>query len=305
MPKSDVFETEQIKQPFRDVCRDALTDQMAAINSGDLNLRIPCVRHQFDSTRGNHFHLHPELFIQVSGMAVMRFPHESIRSRAGTVLVVPRGVPHTEKAHTHYGAFRNLVFAHGDNAVSAHIALQGQRNSPSMSDFQELAVNNPPDMSQYLNRIVELRFLNGRFETAIRGLMLTYMGFLMESLSQRPAPLVQQSFKVLQCRRLVRQHLSDPRLNVQLLAKWIACSPDYLSHCFHTETGITLTRFINSQRIQQAQTLLDSSSMNISEIAHACGYTDAGYFTRLFRRIATTTPVGYRKRRRVEKIITN
>ena len=112
-------------------------------------------------------------------------------------------------------------------------------------------------------------------------------------------------FKILQCHRLVHQHLSNPELNVRLLAQWIACSPDYLSHCFHTETGITLTRFINSRRIQQAQTLLDSSTLNISEIAHACGYTDAGYFTRLFKRIADTTPLEYRKRRRAEKIVSS
>ena len=110
----------------------------------------------------------------------------------------------------------------------------------------------------------------------------------------RDAP--REPVKVVHARKLIAQHLSNPDLNVRFLARWMACSPDYLSHCFRTATGITLTRYINSRRILQAQTLMQRPSMNIREIAHASGYRDAGYFARIFRQITSRTPKQHRQR---------
>ena len=42
--------------------------------------------------------------------------------------------------------------------------------------------------------------------------------------------------------------------------------------------------------------MLESTAASIEAIAHATGYEDAGFFSRLFRRNVNLTPAQYRKR---------
>ena len=98
------------------------------------------------------------------------------------------------------------------------------------------------------------------------------------------AEVGQAGFRVNQCCLLVQQHLSDSDLSVRGLAEMLACAPDYLSHAFHQQKGETLSQYINRKRVEYGCALLGSQALNISEVAHAVGYTDPGYFTRQFRR---------------------
>ena len=72
--------------------------------------------------------------------------------------------------------------------------------------------------------------------------------------------------------------LSSARLRV-LFQAWIGESP----HQFHTR-----------HRIKQAQHLLTQRSMAIYEVAHRVGFTDAHYFSRVFKRVTGITPTQYR-----------
>jgi len=50
-------------------------------------------------------------------------------------------------------------------------------------------------------------------------------------------------------------------------------------------------------RLAQAKRLLENPAyrhLSISEIAHLCGYPDAGYFGRIFRREEGMAPAAYR-----------
>ncbi|MFA6292757.1 MAG: helix-turn-helix transcriptional regulator, partial [Victivallales bacterium] len=98
------------------------------------------------------------------------------------------------------------------------------------------------------------------------------------------------------CRTIVAGSMTDPSLNVKKIAELIKCSPDYLSHAFHLETGMKLTEYINQQRTEMAKELIKSSLLSVKEIAWACGYSDPGYLTRVFRRRVGVSPRSYRKK---------
>lgn len=102
--------------------------------------------------------------------------------------------------------------------------------------------------------------------------------------------------KVLAVRYMVMQHLADPELSVASIARNLRCSADYLSHLYRTETGNTLSRYINECRISHGQGLLGEQNLNITEVAYACGYSDPGYFSRIFRREMGISPRRYRQK---------
>lgn len=69
----------------------------------------------------------------------------------------------------------------------------------------------------------------------------------------------------------------------------------YLSTLFKKETGVTITDYINTTRIRQSLILLNSTNLSISEIAARCGFVDANYYSRIFKKFQGKTPKHYRE----------
>lgn len=84
-------------------------------------------------------------------------------------------------------------------------------------------------------------------------------------------------------------------INLNFFAEKFNMSKTYLSNLFRKETGATLTDFIHQIRMRKAITLINSSTLPITDIATACGYNDINYFTRIFKRTYGLSPKQYHK----------
>ncbi|MBK9272957.1 MAG: helix-turn-helix domain-containing protein [Flavobacteriales bacterium] len=65
---------------------------------------------------------------------------------------------------------------------------------------------------------------------------------------------------------------------------------------FKQATGQTPLEYIHALRIEEAKRLLEVSDEPVEAIALECGYEDAGFFNRMFKRRVQLTPGQYRKR---------
>ena len=63
---------------------------------------------------------------------------------------------------------------------------------------------------------------------------------------------------------------------------------------FKEYTESTPTQYILSLRISNAQTLLESTNYNITEIAEIVGYDNPFYFSRLFKKQSGVSPSEFR-----------
>ena len=86
-------------------------------------------------------------------------------------------------------------------------------------------------------------------------------------------------------------------LSLKATAQYLNMNASYLSNLFKTETGYTLTNYVNMKRMDHAAYLLASTYMPVSTIAQTCGILDDNYFTKLFKRYHHTTPTRFRKER--------
>lgn len=85
-------------------------------------------------------------------------------------------------------------------------------------------------------------------------------------------------------------------LSCATLAKSQGISAGYLSAVFKKETGVTLTEFIRMRRMEYAEYLLNSTTLQIQTVALHCGILDLQYFSKLFKRHTGMTPTEYRQR---------
>jgi hypothetical protein len=60
------------------------------------------------------------------------------------------------------------------------------------------------------------------------------------------------------------------------------------------ETGVTLTEYQQKRRIEEAKILLKTDHAPIGWIGGHVGFDDAGYFTRIFKKLEGMTPSEYR-----------
>ncbi len=72
-------------------------------------------------------------------------------------------------------------------------------------------------------------------------------------------------------------------------------SKSYLFKCFSNVLGMSPSRFIQTTKIKQAERLLITTDMTVSEIADKTGYSSSYYMSKVFKDFYDTSPTGYRK----------
>lgn len=72
-------------------------------------------------------------------------------------------------------------------------------------------------------------------------------------------------------------------------------SPSRFCREFKAAFGVTYVEYLARHRIQEAKRLLGNLSMSVTDVAAAVGFTDPSYFTRVFRKIAGSSPSEYRE----------
>ena len=79
------------------------------------------------------------------------------------------------------------------------------------------------------------------------------------------------------------------------LARCVGTNERKLTEIFRYRTGLTVFDYINQRRLECSRQLLDSSSLQVRQIADQLGYRNPGDFTRAFRRHYSVTPREYRR----------
>ena len=84
-------------------------------------------------------------------------------------------------------------------------------------------------------------------------------------------------------------------LDANALAADHGMSRTHFSHFFRARTGLTPARFATEVRIHHATRMLLDTRAPLKQIAHACGFANANYFCKVFRRFQHMSPASYRR----------
>ncbi len=74
------------------------------------------------------------------------------------------------------------------------------------------------------------------------------------------------------------------------LAEMAGLSVRHFSRAFRDEIGETPHRWLMTQRVEHAMTLLKADHLPLAEIASACRVSSQSHFTRVFRQVTGETP---------------
>jgi AraC-like DNA-binding protein len=110
----------------------------------------------------------------------------------------------------------------------------------------------------------------------------------------RKAPGVGCSRLVEAVLHFIEQEYRSP-ISTSSVARALRYNPDYLERIFHGREDVSIIDAIHQKRIGMARAALHTDvRRNINEIAFKCGYSDPGYFRRMFKRHTGLTPREFR-----------
>ncbi len=84
--------------------------------------------------------------------------------------------------------------------------------------------------------------------------------------------------------------------SVAVLAEITGISQQYLCRIFKQTMNIRPNEYITCRRLQEAKRLLTETDNSVQEICVKSGFTDAGYFSTVFRKYEGVSPVEYRRK---------
>ena len=88
----------------------------------------------------------------------------------------------------------------------------------------------------------------------------------------------------------IDDNFTDKSLNLDKIAKELSYNPKYLSRIFVKNMKSTVTEYVNLLRIKYAYSLIKRKVSSIKDISSACGFKDALYFSKVYKKIIGKTP---------------
>jgi len=87
-----------------------------------------------------------------------------------------------------------------------------------------------------------------------------------------------------------RRQISTPEI-----AHALHYNPEYLERVYHLSRGTSIREAIYRRRIKESKAqLVLHEQLSVKRIASMCGFSDANYFRRVFKRVTGMTPNQYR-----------
>jgi AraC-like DNA-binding protein len=117
-------------------------------------------------------------------------------------------------------------------------------------------------------------------------------------LAGMPTALTQREALRERIKRHVAEHLADPALSVDAVARALNCSRRHLYNAFAEEPD-GVAGYILAQRLQACRVALDerrNQHRSLTAIALGLGFSNMAHFSRVFRAHVGVSPSEYRRR---------
>lgn len=103
--------------------------------------------------------------------------------------------------------------------------------------------------------------------------------------------------RVRQAQQYIEAHFQE-EIKISDLADRCFLNHCYLTHKFKEQVGYSPKQYILLNRLSYAKELLETTGLQVSQIAFQCGFGDVNNFTRSFRQWFSVTPTQYRESKR-------
>ncbi|MBQ8612491.1 MAG: helix-turn-helix transcriptional regulator [Oscillospiraceae bacterium] len=217
--------------------------------------------------------LHPLYYLHLvtGGAAVLRMCGKEYRVGAGDVFFSFPGCPFELAAQ---GELRYMYISFFGSCAGALLEQMGiGYDSPVYTGMAQVT-------EFWFSAISRCSGVNANFLT--ESVLLYTLSFLSGVPAAEHRDDTEKMFRMIT--EYINGHFREQGMSLQRVADIFSYTEKYLSFLFKKNMQIGFTQYVNNLRIQYALRLIDEGWRSVSEIAYACGYGDALYFSKVFRK---------------------
>ena len=138
-----------------------------------------------------------------------------------------------------------------------------------------------------------IRFPSELSDIASEAVLLHTLSFLGSRLSKFSSQESVGADLVSAIQKFVDEHFSDAEFSLERLGSELKYNKKYVSTVFKRHAGVGIVEYLHTVRIQHACTMLRQGFTSVSDVALRCGYPDAQYFSKVFKRRMGLSPRAY------------
>ena len=267
-------------------------EQSFTIRGSAKLLNVASSRYGGDWHSVPHTHNHTELFYIVGGTGQFLIEDQAFPVGANNLVIINPNVLHTEDSLNAQPLEYIVLGIEGIELATTAI---------SNGRFCFLDQFESAEVSGCLRNI--LRETEQK-HTGYEDVCQAYMEILIIRLMRSIALAVPSESQVIsvnrQCaavRRYIDLHFKEA-LTLEQLAEEGHMNKFYLSHAFKREFGVSPINYMISKRIEESKYLLAETDLSMTQIAQLLGFSSLSYFSQVFRRTQSVTPMEYRQSQR-------
>jgi AraC-like DNA-binding protein len=239
---------------------------------------------------GEHVHPHFELMLLERGRMYYQVGSEKFVLRPGEMFFMPPGGLAQWRSRKYRVWLRGLM-CEFTPTLSVPAALGGRFNEAWLALGGRLVP--PPELvaawDALKREVTERRSDYMKAAAACLDLVVT-LAFraIREKLPERPRCEIASAPTTAECAVLAARAFAQANLlegvGPREIAEHVGYTPRHLNRLFHSNDGCTLGGYIARLKIDRARKLLREGRFPIKAVARMCGFSDAAYFARFFRK---------------------
>jgi len=228
--------------------------------------------------RNIHYHPETEITWVVRGEGTVQISGISYPAKENDIFVINANEPHTFEGN---GAPLTCLFLQTSRKFMKEYCgmSEAQFSIHCLSDVMDTA-----EIRYAMIRMAEIQYGDEKFKklNLLHELSTIYM-MLVQSVPMDSESVV-TSKELAQREKwisYIEEHIEEP-VSLKALAEQEALSPDYLSHLFREQFGISFQEYVSNMRFEHALQMISDESLSITDISISCGFSALKYMNQQF-----------------------
>lgn len=222
-----------------------------------------------------------KLYFVESGCGVLRLRTAEYALRKGDLFFTFPGMPYTLSFEGEYSCIYLSFLGSRANQLLDQLGIC--ETTPYYSDCSEL-------YSHFCAALNMGRSVSGLM---IESVLLYVFAFLGRRLLCFEDSTVVRDGAAQRIKGYIDENFADSSLSLFRIGEALSFHPKYVSSAFKKEMHLSICEYLTTLRIQHACTLMDKGYRSIAEIGVRCGFSDAQYFSKVFKKRMLQTPNEY------------
>ncbi len=278
LPQISLCDTANIKPPYIHFKRQAQEYIFYYIHSGELHIRED--KREYLLTEGDYILLDP------------KFEHEGLSATTCNFTYIHFALDGVDMIENIYNNYYNKNSLANNNNKAAFMLPFFPKTGHI--DVNGIAAEFNLTLSKLLECIHDMT-LNAYLMSS---LLCELIGMLSQNYRRKLAHSIAADSRaggyVISLRHYLAANYNED-IDSTKIETMFHCNFDYLNRVFKKETGDTIFSTLNRIRIQNAKKYLATGLYTCGEAATKCGFHDAYYFSKVFKKIAGCSPAEYKK----------